>query len=62
MNRAHEGIMRLKRRANWIEARAPIGDDQGRDSNLDRKELSALRWAVEILEERFGKGPEPVDH
>jgi hypothetical protein len=54
--------MRLKRRANWIEARAPIGDDQGRDSNLDRKELSALRWAVEILEERFGKGPEPVDH
>ncbi len=53
--------MRLKRRANWLEARAAIGEDNGLDRDLDKKELSAIRWAVEILEEKFGKAPEPID-
>ncbi len=54
--------MRLKRRANWLEARAAITADEGRDCNLDKKELSALRWAVGILEEKFGKTPDPTDN
>lgn len=61
VTKAHERIMRLKRRANWLEARVAIGQDDERDLSLDKAELSALRWAVKILEERFGETPEPVD-
>jgi hypothetical protein len=61
VNQAQRRIGRLKRRADWIEARAAIGDDEGKDNGFDKAELAALRWAIEILEQQFGKTSEPVD-
>jgi hypothetical protein len=60
VTKAQDRIMRLKRRANWLEARVSIGDSNARDLSRDKAELSALRWAVKILEEQFGEAPEPI--
>jgi hypothetical protein len=61
VTKAQERIVRLKRRANWLEARVAVSDVNGRDLSLDKSELSALRWAVKVLEEQFGQTPDPVD-
>lgn len=43
-------IDRLQRRAEHLRGRIAAGEADGRDLNYDRAEMSALLWAIPILE------------
>jgi hypothetical protein len=40
----------LRRRRDWLEARAGIRNDAGKPNFLDEQELAGLKWALNILE------------
>jgi uncharacterized coiled-coil DUF342 family protein len=46
----HEKIDRLRKRADHLAARILQAKAAGRDLSYDRSELSALLWAIEIIE------------
>ena len=46
----HEKIDRLRKRADYLAQRILQAKADGRDLSYDRSELSALLWAVGILE------------
>jgi len=46
----HEKIDRLRKRADYLAQRILRAKADGRDLSYDRSELSALLWAVGIIE------------
>lgn len=46
-----ERIQQLRRRADFLEKR--IEGYQGKNPSYDKHELSALRWAIEIIEREY---------
>lgn len=48
--KAIDRLKRLKRRRDFLQSRVDDGDANGRELSFDKGELSALVWAVEVIE------------
>ncbi len=48
--KAIDRLKRLKRRRDFLQSRVADGDVNGRELSFDKGELSALEWAVEVIE------------
>ena len=52
MNRRElDWLRQLERRASWLEKR--VEEYQGKDPSYDKHEARAIRWAIEIIKEKY---------
>jgi hypothetical protein len=54
-------LKRIERRCDWLEARVSILHSEGVDAAYDLAELSALKWALELIRTHCGETVETVD-